>query len=309
MSSQMMNGCASPEQARDENPELVEDLYREAYPGKWVVDVAVDQRGYPAAYFEAANARVSEERLREEARVIDACEAAAIRDEKPSEPRKTEALEYGGWPKRHLRQLANPDFTLGSLGEEQHRAYVKAIEAALNTDGDGRMLVLLGRRGTGKTLLATIAAWNARVAWQRERLASYTWGSNGFTAPASEGYAPMSPGKDSIENSKCYYVLGDLFMQEKASFKLSGATSPISEAMTAPLLVLDEIQERSVTEWQDTELTRLIDHRYRAMLPTVFIGNLAAKDLPKFLGSSIISRLQEVGEIIECNWKSYRRQG
>jgi hypothetical protein len=69
------------------------------------------------------------------------------------------------------------------------------------------------------------------------------------------------------------------------------------------LLVLDEIQVRDLNkEWQDNELTDLIDRRYAQQKATLILSNLDAKMLPNHLGSSIHRRLVEGGGIYETNW-------
>ena len=72
------------------------------------------------------------------------------------------------------------------------------------------------------------------------------------------------------------------------------------------LLVLDEIQERGETTWEDRMLVRLINKRYANELSTVLVGNLSKEDFPKHVGSSIKDRLLDGGGVIVCNWPSLR---
>ena len=75
------------------------------------------------------------------------------------------------------------------------------------------------------------------------------------------------------------------------------------------LLVLDEIQVRSDTEWENSVLTDLIDSRYAAVRSTLLIANLERSALAASLGDSVASRLEETGTIIPCDWPSFRRSG
>lgn len=72
------------------------------------------------------------------------------------------------------------------------------------------------------------------------------------------------------------------------------------------LIIIDEVQERGNTPWEDRMLTYLIDQRYAAKRDTVLIGNMTPDALAKSLGESIVSRLQECGEIVVCDWPSFR---
>jgi hypothetical protein len=73
--------------------------------------------------------------------------------------------------------------------------------------------------------------------------------------------------------------------------------------LTPELLVLDEVQVReSDREWQDNELTSLIDRRYGDRRLTVLISNLTPDALRENLGLSIWRRLSEEGGVYEADW-------
>lgn len=101
------------------------------------------------------------------------------------------------------------------------------------------------------------------------------------------------------------------FLTVRATFRKDSERTElevIDELATTPLLVLDEIQERGETGFEDRLLTHLIDARYAANLPTILIANLTRKELSASLGDSIVSRAQENGKSIEFTWESYRKQ-
>jgi DNA replication protein DnaC len=82
----------------------------------------------------------------------------------------------------------------------------------------------------------------------------------------------------------------------------------IIDRMTEPgLLVIDELQERGETAFEDRLLTHLIDARYGAKRPTILIANLSKDELGKSLGPSIVDRASENGRRIDFTWNSYRR--
>lgn len=81
----------------------------------------------------------------------------------------------------------------------------------------------------------------------------------------------------------------------------------INEFAAASLLVIDEMQERGETRFEDQRLTHIVDLRYQSGRPTILISNLP---LDKFAGSmspSILSRITERGKFISCDWESYRK--
>ena len=137
----------------------------------------------------------------------------------------------------------------------------------------GGIVALIGNRGTGKTRLA------------------------------AESVRDFSPAKST------YTTAMSLFLRIRASFgKKGGETEEqiVKEMAQSTLLVIDEIQERGNTAWEDRLLTHILDKRYGAMTPTIIIANLDAAALTECLGASISSRINETGGIITITGKSHR---
>jgi DNA replication protein DnaC len=80
----------------------------------------------------------------------------------------------------------------------------------------------------------------------------------------------------------------------------------LNELTGSDLLILDEIQERGETAFEDRLLTHVIDTRYATMKPTIMIANLTKGELADSLGPSIVDRARENGKSIEFTWPSYR---
>ena len=139
-------------------------------------------------------------------------------------------------------------------------------------------MILLGPRGTGKTQAAVEMSLKLDLYLQ-------------------EGGRPID---------HMYMPLGELLNKEKSSWDDKTMESPIKKAKSAGLLVLDEIQESSASDWERQQLTLLIDDRYRNMKRTILIGNLVRSGLEEFLSKSISSRIRETGQIIEMAGKRYR---
>lgn len=149
---------------------------------------------------------------------------------------------------------------------------VSTMHAAIGGE-NGSIFVLWGKRGTGKTQMAFAA---------------------------SEG----------LDADKCRYVkASDIFREIRSTYRKESqeSESDVIARFTKPLyLVIDEAQERGDTPFEDRALTHILDKRYDALLHTVIISNLTKEELAKSLGTSIVSRVHEVGAVIECNWQSFR---
>jgi DNA replication protein DnaC len=175
-------------------------------------------------------------------------------------------------PKRHLRPLI----------EQPHERWVAAAERLRAGLGTGFLYALLGDRGTGKTRLA--------AATIRECIRRTVKNSPDTNRPA------------------WYRKTLDLFLDVRASFKSEGKTERevLAPYLAVDLLVLDEIQERGGTDFEDRMLTYVIDKRYDANKDTLLISNLKAGDFGKHVGPSIVDRLRECGAAIHCDWASFR---
>ncbi len=149
----------------------------------------------------------------------------------------------------------------------RNRAY------GLTRDLSGSLVVLWGPRGTGKTQLALEVA-------------------------------------RTVAAEKCLYrKASDIFRELRYTYRSSATQGEkdVFESFVRPfLLVIDEAQERGETDFEDRVLTQIVDRRYDAMLHTIIISNLTREALAKSLGSSIVSRAHEIGEVIECAWPSFR---
>ena len=74
------------------------------------------------------------------------------------------------------------------------------------------------------------------------------------------------------------------------------------------LLVIDEFNVRSETQWENTVLDNIVDKRYDNGVPTIIITNHTKDGVMKSLGSSISRRLEEIGGIVEFKCENFRRK-
>jgi DNA replication protein DnaC len=152
--------------------------------------------------------------------------------------------------------------------------------------GTGTLCALIGPRGTGKTQLA--------VHLMYERIKALA------TADPGEAKWPL------------YTRITDFFCAIRGTYH---ADSPETETQVArrydlpQLLIIDELHERAESEFEVRALNNLIDKRYAAKVDTILISNQNKEELSASLGPSIISRLQETGQLFTCDWASFRAQG
>lgn len=150
--------------------------------------------------------------------------------------------------------------------------------------GDGGLFVLIGPRGTGKTQAAVCAAKNVE-----SRMGKHFG--------------------ESTEARTRYATAVDLFMAIKETYGDNAQRSEKAavEMFVKPaLLIIDEVQERAGTEWEQRLLTAIVDRRYTALKDTILVGNLKPENVQAELGTSICSRAQETGGIYVADWASFR---
>jgi len=136
----------------------------------------------------------------------------------------------------------------------------------------GCLLIVLGDRGTGKTVMATY--WAGMLGTGR------------------------------------YVKVTDLFRAVRGTFSSDSKTTEAEILQTyekADFLVIDEAQERKKdSEWESVLLTNLIDKRYDRFKPTAIIANLAEAAVDEYLGASIVSRAtRSGGGLVICDWPPY----
>jgi DNA replication protein DnaC len=162
--------------------------------------------------------------------------------------------------------------TAGAWGER----FKKAV-ACVERDA-GSIVALLGPRGTGKTQIAVEVLRNFCKAGKSIR----------------------------------YTRAIELFMEVKATYWKQRGGESESNALRAfiqpDVLVIDEIQVRGETEWENNLLTYVIDARYAANRATLMIANLLVDSFKESVGDSVVSRLIETGEIIICDGASFRNK-
>ena len=108
-----------------------------------------------------------------------------------------------------------------------------------------------------------------------------------------------------------YVTAMDIFLRLQSCYRKNSEETELGilkELSKTSILIVDEVQERGNTEWEDRILTHLVDKRYGAMVPTIMIANLKPVELRDRLGPSIIDRMHEGGGLLEIAGTSHRRK-
>jgi len=179
-------------------------------------------------------------------------------------------LKRCGFPSRHIDKLAE---ITANREESRWWSTFQRLYAAL---GQGFVSALLGPRGPGKTQLAVCLAC---AALRRDP----NWGVT-------------------------YVRAADLFRELRASFRRHGPDEReiVAEYARPRLLVIDEAHERGHSAFELSALSNLIDIRYGDKLDTLLISNETREGFSEAIGPSVVSRIQETGGAIICDWPSFR---
>jgi DNA replication protein DnaC len=160
--------------------------------------------------------------------------------------------------------------------EFENEHWKRKLESLRAKLGSGFLIALIGIRGCGKTQMA-VELIRAQI--QRLKSAHLT-------------------------------TAMDIFLDIKSAYRKDSEIDErqiLNRFFEPRLLVIDEIQERAETAWEDRILTHLVDRRYKDERDTILVGNSTREKFEKEMGASIVSRLNETGGIIVCDWESFRR--
>ncbi len=151
-----------------------------------------------------------------------------------------------------------------------------AMEKVSALLGTGFLVALIGPRGTGKTQMAVVL---------------------------------MHKITKHLRSAK-YRTAEEILLDFKATFRPNSEESErdvFERFCRYRLLVIDEATRRSDSDWANQLLFAVIDRRYGEMKDTVLISNQTKDVFDESLGESVVSRLNETGGIIECNWPTFRQ--
>lgn len=205
--------------------------------------------------------------------VVPDAEADARRDRAIRGEASTRALEL--WarsdvPKRHA------DFALHPKPVSPGSPWGKTRDQLMSMLGKGVTVCLTGARGNGKTQLCVDAIL-----------------------------------KSTLEGRPARFITAQrLFMEFKATYDEGSKRTEVQvlDGFRRPsLLVIDEIGQRVESGWENRTFFELLNARYGDLTDTIMTANLEPAQLAENIGQSLVSRMQEGGGIIACNWPSFRK--
>lgn len=182
--------------------------------------------------------------------------------------RKLQLWDMAGVDERHRAAK------IGTL--VKHEPWADALQEASHIVDAGSTVVLLGKRGNGKTQMAVELIRRCCLQMQP---AMYIR-SREVGMALREAYKPGAT------------------KSEKQS---------VDHFVKPHLLVIDECQERPDSDWEIRTTTLILDKRYGSMRPTVLIANCTDQQFKNLMGASIVDRLFEGGAVIDFSWESFRR--
>jgi len=154
--------------------------------------------------------------------------------------------------------------------------------------GNGAIVALVGPRGTGKTQIAA----QYEIDWQ--------WAELGTAKTHWTHYTKLTT---IVAKLKAFY--GDFGTTDMD--RLEAYRAFLTHDLD--LLIIDELHEvADDSRHKDRILSDILDARYAAKKDTLLISNQSAIEFSKATSPSIISRLNEHGGIIPCEWESFREK-
>jgi len=160
----------------------------------------------------------------------------------------------------------------------------------------GAIVALVGPRGVGKTTM--VGALAAGKAW--EDYQSIFDKADGKCQWVLNRCVVIRKMTTIVGRLKAYY--GDFGTIEMERLERSRQF-----LTTCDLLIVDELHEVDEdSKHKSRTLTDIIDCRYAARRDSVLISNETDRQFRANISTSIMSRLEEHGKIISCDWPSHR---
>lgn len=143
--------------------------------------------------------------------------------------------------------------------------------AVLVKSDAGKLVVLCGKRGTGKSVMA--------IEVMRE-----------------------------LMRARCYTFIEDLERYLRQVRYRDTDWTLVQERYEDPkLLVIDECAKISDVQWDQRLFFDIVNTRHKDNKHTILVCSVLPADLADFLGASLSDRVNEGGRVLHCAWGSFRK--
>lgn len=176
-------------------------------------------------------------------------------------------------------------------GDDQRNKIAEIQEYSKSINTYSRNVVILGRTGTGKTMIANAMAVNHYLTKEKSLPSeSSSYNQQDFYDNTCQLITSFDIGAQAREHWWDRQVSEYAYLQKLAANEL---------------LIIDDL---GAGDWHDKDrerIAQIIALRYKRA-PTVITTNMDIKGLQQFLGDRAWDRLQENLLVVPCDWDSYR---
>lgn len=95
----------------------------------------------------------------------------------------------------------------------------------------------------------------------------------------------------------------------KAEFNQSEAPKYLDLMRNVDMLILDDVGKEKQTEWSQSIMFDIINHRYENMKPIIITSNFSNIELERYFGEACYSRLVETCYVVVTQGDDYRQVG
>lgn len=95
----------------------------------------------------------------------------------------------------------------------------------------------------------------------------------------------------------------------KAEFNSNSTPKYLNLMRSVDMLILDDVGKEKQTEWSQSMMFDILNHRYENMKPTIITSNFNSHELERYFGEACYSRLIETCHAFVTQGKDYRQLG
>lgn len=176
-------------------------------------------------------------------------------------------------------------------GDNQRDKIAEIQEYSKSINMHSRNVVIFGRTGTGKTMLANVIAVNHYLTKEKSLPSEYS-----------------SYNQQDFYDYTCQLITSfDIGAQARALWGSRQASEYeyLQKLAANELLIIDDLGAGDGHDKDRERIAQIITLRYKKA-PTIITTNMDIRGLQEFLGDRAWDRLQENLLVVPCDWDSYR---